>query len=133
MKTAMKPSMSWRSSLSSGWAKGLTLSAAFVLLLVTLTSGYSAGVCSMAKECHGDCCPCPQGMCVADTTHHDVVATPGTVPSFRSVPLDLFVAMPWHPSVVAAGFPVYGVVAFRSDPGRVPPGPSRSVLSVWLI
>ncbi|MDE1171738.1 MAG: hypothetical protein PW734_11120 [Verrucomicrobium sp.] len=125
--------MSWRSSLSSGWAKGLTLSAAFVLLLVTLTSGYSAGVCSMGKECHGDCCPCPQGMCVADTTHHDVVAAPGAVPSFRSIALAPFLAVPWHPSVAAAGFPALRFAALRSDPGRIPPGPSRSVLSVWLI
>ena len=124
--------MPWRDSLSSGWAKGLALSAAFVLLLATLTSGYSAGVCAMAKACHGDCCPCPQGMCVADTTHHDVVA-PGAIPLSRPVPLDLFVAAPWHPPVPAAGFPARGQAAFRFVSGRVPTGPSRAVLGVWLI
>lgn len=125
--------MSWRAHLSSVWIKGLMLSAAAVLLLTTLTSGYSSGVCSTAKVCHGECCPCPQGMCVADTTQHQVVVEPGLIPSFRSAPLSILAATPWQAPVTAIGSTDRYAAGLLADPGRSPRGPSRPQLSVWLI
>ncbi|SDT90755.1 hypothetical protein SAMN05444156_0630 [Verrucomicrobium sp. GAS474] len=125
--------MPWRTSLSSVWIKGLMLSASALLLLTILTSGYSLGMCSMAKACHGECCPCSQGMCIADTTEHQVVIEPGMVPSLRVDFLSLFAAVPWHAPALTVSLPHRYEVGLLADPGRFPSGPSRPQLSVWLI